>query len=141
MGRIPVAEARGIGEPLEAGDEATGQVAVAGRLVARRGQGKTVFADIEDRTGAIQAWATLDRLGEQGLGVLAEAHVGDIIGVRGSVVRTRRGEVSVAADSVEMLAKSLRPPPDRHAGLKDPETRYRQRYLDLMASDEVRAHG
>ena len=134
-----MAEARDIGEPLEAGDEAEGPVAVAGRLVARRGQGKTVFADIEDRSGTIQAWATLDRLGEQGLGVLADAHVGDIIGVRGTVVRTRRGEVSVAADAVEMLAKSLRPPPDRHAGLKDPETRYRQRYLDLMASDEVRA--
>ena len=85
-----MAEARDVGEPLEAGAEAEGQVAVAGRLVARRGQGKTVFADIEDRSGTIQAWATLDRLGEQGLGVLADAHVGDIIGVRGTVVRTRR---------------------------------------------------
>ena len=127
-----------MGDPLEPGAGAEGQVAVAGRLVARRGQGKTVFADLQDRSGQVQVWATLDRLGEQGLAVLADAHLGDIIGVRGTVVRTRRGEVSVAADSVEMLAKSLRPPPDRHAGLRDPETRYRQRYLDLMASDEVR---
>jgi lysyl-tRNA synthetase class 2 len=133
-----VAEAREHGEPLEPGTEADGQLAVAGRLTGRRGQGKTVFADVQDRSGQVQVWATLDRLGEQGLALLADAHLGDIIGVRGTVVRTRRGEVSVAADSVEMLAKSLRPPPDRHAGLKDPETRYRQRYLDLMASDEVR---
>lgn len=135
---MPVADARAQGEPLEPGAEAQGQVAVAGRLTARRGQGKTVFADIQDRSGQVQVWATLDRLGEQGLALLAGAHLGDIIGVRGTVVRTRRGEVSVAADSVEMLAKSLRPPPDRHAGLKDPETRFRQRYLDLMASDDVR---
>jgi lysyl-tRNA synthetase class 2 len=137
-GRIPVADARAHGESLEPGDEAEGQVAVAGRLVARRGQGKTVFADVEDRSGTMQVWATLDRLGEQGLGVLAGAHLGDIVGIRGTVVRTRRGEVSVAADSVHMLAKSLRPPPDRHAGLTDPETRYRQRYLDLMAAEDVR---
>jgi len=114
-------------------------VTIAGRLVARRGQGKTVFADVEDRSGTVQAWATLDRLGDDGLGLLAGAHLGDIIGVRGTVVRTRRGEISVAADSVEMLAKALRPPPDRHAGLTDPETRYRQRYLDLMASEDVRS--
>ena len=112
---------------------------IAGRLVARRGQGKTVFADIEDRSGTVQAWATLDRLGDDGLSLLAGAHLGDIIGVRGTIVRTRRGEISVAADSVEMLAKALRPPPDRHAGLTDPETRYRQRYLDLMASEDVRS--
>lgn len=135
---MPVADARAQGEPLEPGAEAQDQVAVAGRLTARRGQGKTVFADLQDRSGQVQVWATLDRLGEQGLALLAGAHLGDIIGVRGTVVRTRRGEVSVAADSVEMLAKSLRPPPDRHAGLKDPETRFRQRYLDLMASDDVR---
>ena len=112
---------------------------IAGRLVARRGQGKTVFADVEDRSGTVQAWAPRDRLGDDGLSLLAGAHLGDIIGVRGTIVRTRRGEISVAADSVEMLAKALRPPPDRHAGLTDPETRYRQRYLDLMASEDVRS--
>ncbi|MSO45022.1 MAG: lysine--tRNA ligase [Thermoleophilia bacterium] len=138
-GRITIADARGRGEALRPGDAADGVVAVAGRLTARRGQGGTVFADIDDRSGTLQVWATLDRAGEDGLRRLADAHVGDIIGVRGRVVRTRRGELSVAADSVEMLAKALRPPPDRHAGLKDPETRYRQRYLDLMASPEVRA--
>ena len=137
-GRVPVSDARGLGDGLEPGDQAMGDVAIAGRLVARRGQGKTVFADVEDRSGTVQVWATLDRLGEDALNRLSGAHVGDIIGVRGTVVRTRRGEVSVAADAVEMLAKTLRPPPDRHAGLRDPETRYRQRYLDLMASGEVR---
>ncbi|MFZ4755285.1 MAG: lysine--tRNA ligase [Miltoncostaeaceae bacterium] len=138
-GRGSIADARALGDGLEPGAEATGQVTVAGRLVARRGQGKTVFADVEDRSGTVQAWATLDRLGEDGLSLLAGAHLGDIIGIRGTVVRTRRGEISVAADSVEMLAKALRPPPDRHAGLTDPETRYRQRYLDLMASEDVRS--
>ncbi len=137
--RIPVSDARGRGESLEAGASADGGVAIAGRLVARRGQGKTVFADVEDRTGTVQVWARVDRLGEQGLALLGGAHLGDIIGVRGTVVRTRRGEISVAADRVEMLAKALRPPPDRHGGLIDPETRYRQRYLDLMASEDVRA--
>ncbi len=137
--RIPVSDARGRGESLEAGASADGGVAIAGRLVARRGQGKTVFADVEDRTGTVQVWATVDRLGEQGLALLGGAHLGDIIGVRGTVVRMRRGEISVAADRVEMLAKALRPPPDRHGGLIDPETRYRQRYLDLMASEDVRA--
>jgi lysyl-tRNA synthetase, class II len=127
-----------MGDALEPGVDGGDPVAVAGRLVARRGQGKTVFADVEDRSGTVQVWATLDRLGERGLARLADAHLGDIIGVRGSVVRTRRGEVSVAVDAVEMLAKALRPPPDRHGGLRDPETRYRQRYLDLMASEDVR---
>ena len=138
-GRGSIADARALGDGLEPGAGATGQVTIAGRLVARRGQGKTVFADVEDRSGTVQAWATLDRLGDDGLSLLAGAHLGDIIGVRGTVVRTRRGEISVAADSVEMLAKALRPPPDRHAGLTDPETRYRQRYLDLMASEDVRS--
>ncbi|MEI7519778.1 MAG: lysine--tRNA ligase [Thermoleophilia bacterium] len=138
-GRGSIADARALGDGLEPGAEATGQVTIAGRLVARRGQGKTVFADVEDRSGTVQAWATLDRLGEDGLSLLAGAHLGDIIGIRGTVVRTRRGEISVAADSVQMLAKALRPPPDRHAGLTDPETRYRQRYLDLMASEDVRS--
>ena len=138
-GRGSIADARALGDGLEPGAGATGQVTIAGRLVARRGQGKTVFADVEDRSGTVQAWATLDRLGDDGLSLLAGAHLGDIIGVRGTIVRTRRGEISVAADSVEMLAKALRPPPDRHAGLTDPETRYRQRYLDLMASEDVRS--
>ncbi|MDA2953882.1 MAG: lysine--tRNA ligase [Actinomycetota bacterium] len=138
-GRGSIADARALGDGLDPGAEATGQVTIAGRLVARRGQGKTVFADVEDRSGTVQVWATLDRLGDDGLSLLAGAHLGDIIGVRGTVVRTRRGEISVAADSVEMLAKALRPPPDRHAGLTDPETRYRQRYLDLMASEDVRS--
>ncbi len=134
-----MADARAVGETLAPGDEAEGNVAIAGRLMARRGQGGTVFADLGDRSGQIQVWATLDRLGDAGLSLLADTHLGDIVGVRGTVVRTRRGEISVAADAVEMLAKALRPPPDRHAGLRDPETRYRQRYLDLMASEDVRA--
>lgn len=137
-GRITIAEARAIGEPLESGDTAEGSLRVAGRVTARRGQGKMAFLDIEDRSGSVQLWATLDRLGEEGLAAIADLDVGDILGADGPIARTRRGELSIAVESSQLLAKALRPPPDKHAGLKDPETRYRQRYLDLMADTDAR---
>jgi len=113
-------------------------VRVAGRLAARRGQGKAAFLDLDDRSGRIQLWASVDRLGAEAMAALLDLDLGDIIGVTGPVVRTRRGELSVAVDEVVLLAKALRPPPDKHAGLRDPETRFRQRYLDLMSDPEVR---
>jgi lysyl-tRNA synthetase class 2 len=94
--------------------------------------------DLVDQTGKIQLWASVDRLGEERLGALSDLDLGDIIGAEGSVTRTRRGELSVAVDDFTLLSKALRPPPDKHHGVKDPELRYRQRYLDLMANDEVR---
>jgi lysyl-tRNA synthetase class 2 len=113
-------------------------VRVAGRLVARRGQGRIAFLDLEDRSGRIQLLASEDRLGADALAVLVDLDLGDVVGAWGHTARTRRGEVSVAIDGFQLLAKSLRPPPDKHAGLRDVETRHRQRYLDLMANEDVR---
>lgn len=111
---------------------------MAGRLAARRGQGKAAFLDLDDRSGRIQLWATVDRLGEDAMASLLDLDLGDIVGVTGPVARTRRGELSVVVEEAVLLAKALRPPPDKHAGLRDPETRFRRRYLDLMADPEVR---
>ncbi len=96
------------------------------------------FLDLEDRSGRIQLWATVDRLGEEGMRDLLDLDLGDIVGAAGPPARTRRGEPSLAVDEAVLLAKALRPPPDKHAGLRDPETRYRQRYLDLMADPGAR---
>jgi lysyl-tRNA synthetase class 2 len=137
-GRREIAEVRAAGEALAAGETAGEAVRVAGRLVGRRGQGRVVFADLEDRSGRIQLWGSVDRLGEEGLAALADLDLGDLIGAEGPLARTKRGEVSVAVDGLTLLAKSLRPPPDKHHGLRDPELRYRQRYLDLLANPETR---
>ena len=111
---------------------------MAGRLAARRGQGKMAFLDLEDRSGRIQLWARVDRLGEEAMAALLDLDLGDIVGAAGPLARTRRGELSVALDEVVLLAKALRPPPDKHAGVRDPEIRHRQRYLELMADAAAR---
>ena len=136
--RVAIIAVRADHDGLAAGEESSVPVRVAGRLAARRGQGKVAFCDLEDRDGKIQIWAAADRLGPDQMALLLSCDLGDLIGVEGPVTRTKRGELSIAATGVRLLAKSLRPPPDKHAGLKDPEIRYRQRYLDLMSNDEVR---
>jgi lysyl-tRNA synthetase, class II len=138
-GRREIAEVRDAYEGLGPGETGSPAVRVAGRLTARRGQGRVAFLDIEDRSGRIQLWAARDRLGEEAMAALLDLDLGDIVGADGPVARTRRGELSIAVDAATVLAKSLRPPPDKHAGLRDPETRFRQRYLDLMADPGVRA--
>jgi lysyl-tRNA synthetase, class II len=138
-GRVDIAAARAAGESLEPGETGAEVVRVAGRLAARRGQGKLAFLDLEDRSGRIQLWASRDRLGEDAMAALLDLDLGDILGVNGPVARTRRGELSVAVDEAVLLAKSLRPPPDKHAGVKDPELRFRRRYLDLMSDPDARA--
>lgn len=137
-GREEIAAVRAAHEALEPGQTAERRVRVAGRIAARRGQGKVAFLDLDDRSGRIQLWATVDRMGEEALRDLLDLDLGDIVGVTGPVARTRRGELSVAVDEAVLLAKSLRPPPDKHAGLRDPEVRFRQRYLDLMSDPGVR---
>ena len=137
-GRVAIAAVRAANDGLAPGEESGTPVRVAGRLTARRGQGKVAFCDLEDRDGRIQLWASIDRLGPEQMELLLSCDLGDLIGAEGPVTRTKRGELSVALTSIELLAKSLRPPPDKHAGLKDPETRYRQRYLDLMSNEDVR---
>jgi lysyl-tRNA synthetase, class II len=133
-----IAEAKAPHAALEAGDETDDRVRVAGRLHARRGQGKAAFLDLDDRTGRIQLHARVDVLGEESLRALLDLDLGDLLGAEGTVFRTRRGELSLKLDNWELLAKSLRPPPEKHHGLTDVETRFRHRELDLIANEEVR---
>jgi lysyl-tRNA synthetase, class II len=123
---------------LEPGQEAEDTYRLAGRLTARRGHGKAAFLDLRDRSGQIQLHAREDVLGEEQFRRLLELDLGDLIGVEGSPVRTKRGELSLLVDSWTLLAKSLRPPPDKFHGLADVELRYRHRELDLIANADAR---
>ena len=120
-------------------DEEGKEVRIAGRLMAIRGHGKASFSTLNDRTGNIQVYFKLDVLGEQKYKEeFKRLDIGDIIGIRGVVFKTRRGEVTVRVEDFDLLAKALRPLPEKFHGLKDVDTRYRQRYLDLMVNQEVR---
>jgi lysyl-tRNA synthetase class 2 len=134
----PIAAVKAPHEELEPGAETDVRARVAGRLAARRGQGKNAFLDVIDRSGRMQLHARVDVLGEAAFGRVLSLDLGDIVGADGTVFRTRRGELSLRVDAVSLLAKSLRPPPDKHHGLADTETRHRHRELDLMASEEAR---
>jgi lysyl-tRNA synthetase, class II len=123
---------------LEPGEETDEQHRVAGRIAARRGSGKASFIDLVDRTGRIQLHARADVLGEAAYERLTSLDLGDLIGVDGAPLRSRRGELSLRVDSFLILGKALRPPPDKHHGLTDLETRHRRRELDLIANEDVR---
>lgn len=114
------------------------EVSVAGRLVAVRGHGKSTFADLQSDDGHLQIYAKLDVLGKDDYEHFQDLDLGDIIGVDGEVFATRSGEVTVRCQQFVLLAKSLRPQPEKFHGLQDRELRYRQRYLDLLANQEVR---
>lgn len=135
----PIAAVRAAHEGLADGEETEIAHRVAGRIHARRGQGKMAFIDLDDRSGRIQLQARLDVLGEERHQRLLSLDLGDLIGVDGTAFMSRRGELTLRIDDVTVLAKSLRPPPDKHHGLHDVETRYRQRELDLIANEESRA--
>ncbi len=137
-GVASIASVREAWDELQAGEESGVRARVAGRLAARRGQGKAAFLDLVDRSGRLQLHARADVLGQESLDRLVSLDLGDLLGADGTVFRTRRGELSLALDSWTLLAKSLRPPPEKHHGLSDVETRYRQRELDLIANDESR---
>ena len=111
---------------------------VAGRMHARRGMGGATFIDLHDRSGKLQLHAKRDDLGDESFGTLTSLDLGDLIGVDGFAFKTRRGELSLRVQGWELLAKSLRPPPDKFHGLEDVETRYRHRELDLIANEESR---
>jgi len=134
----PVAEVKAPHADLPAGCETDDRARVAGRLAARRGQGRAAFLDLVDRSGRIQLHARVDVLGEEAFERLLALDLGDLLGADGRVVKTRRGELSLALEGFALLAKSLRPPPDKHHGLADTETRYRRRELDLLANEEAR---
>ena len=125
-------------EGLADGEETDASHRVAGRLAARRGQGGAAFLDLFDRSGRIQLLAQQDAVGDDLFSQITDLDLGDIIGVEGLAIRTRRGQLSLKVTGLVLLAKALRPPPDKHHGLKDVETRYRRRELDLIASEEVR---
>jgi lysyl-tRNA synthetase class 2 len=138
-GVTPVSAVHAAHADLPAGEDSDARYRVAGRLHARRGQGKMAFLDLDDRSGRIQLQARVDVLGEEQMARLLELDLGDIIGVDGLAFRSKRGELSLRVESFELLAKSLRPPPDKFHGLHDVETRFRHRELDLIANEESRA--
>ena len=134
----PIAAVRAAHEGLSAGDETDVAHRVAGRLAARRGQGKMAFLDLVDRSGRIQLQARVDELGPEGMERLLSLDLGDLIGVDGTAFVSRRGELTLRVTAYELLAKSLRPPPEKHHGLTDVETRFRHRELDLIANEDTR---
>jgi lysyl-tRNA synthetase, class II len=137
-GVVPVSAVHAAHESLPAGEDSDQRYRVAGRLHARRGQGKMAFLDLDDRSGRIQLQAKADVLGADRMAQLLELDLGDIVGVDGLAFRSRRGELSLRVEAFEVLAKSLRPPPDKFHGLQDVETRFRHRELDLIANEEAR---
>ena len=115
------------------------EVSVAGRISAKRDMGKAVFVDLTDPTEKIQVFCKVDLLGQETLNdITNRMHVGDFIGVKGNVFKTKRGEISLRAKEIRILSKAIRPMPEKWHGLRDVELRYRQRYLDMIANPEVR---
>ncbi len=111
---------------------------IAGRLMSKRGMGKASFCDLQDQDGRIQIYVQVDDLGKEEYDRFKKLDIGDIIGCEGEVFRTKRGEISLHVKSYVLLSKSIRPLPDKWSGLKDMDTRYRQRYVDLIVNPEVR---
>ena len=114
------------------------QVSLAGRLMSKRGMGKVSFCDLQDDTGRIQLYVKIDEMEEASFNRFKKYDIGDIVGVHGDVFRTQRGEVSVRVNSAVLLSKSLLPLPEKFHGLTDRETRYRQRYVDLIMNPDVK---
>jgi lysyl-tRNA synthetase class 2 len=134
----PIADVRAAHAELAPGDETAVSHRVAGRLAARRGQGKMAFLDLVDRSGRIQLQARVDELGAERMEQLLGLDLGDLIGVDGVAFCSRRGELTLRVQDFALLSKSLRPPPEKHHGLTDVETRFRHRELDLIASPDAR---
>lgn len=122
---------------LEDGANTEDRVQIAGRIMAKRDQGKIIFMELKDATGRIQLFCRINALGEDTFAAMKDLDVGDWIGVSGLMMRTRRGQLSVAVDTYELLSKALRPLPEKFHGLSDKELRYRQRYVDLIANEDV----
>ncbi len=119
-------------------EEKKERVTIAGRIMTKRGKGKVGFSHIQDADGQIQLYVRKDTVGEETYNIYKTIDLGDIVGVSGEMFKTNVGELSIAVDEFELLAKSLRPLPEKYHGLRDVEQRYRQRYLDLMTNEESR---
>ena len=113
-------------------------VAVAGRMMLKRVMGKACFATLQDMTGRIQLYVTLDAVGAEALDAFKHWDLGDIVGATGTLFKTKTGELTVKAQSIRLLSKALRPLPEKFHGLTDQEQRYRQRYVDLLTNDDAR---
>jgi lysyl-tRNA synthetase class 2 len=137
-GRVEIAVVHEAHDGLEAGEETDDAYRVAGRIAARRGHGKAAFIDLVDATGKVQLHSRADVVGEAEHDALVALDLGDIVGVEGTAFKTKRGELSLRITSWTLLAKSLRPPPDKFHGLEDTELRYRHRELDLIANPDAR---
>jgi lysyl-tRNA synthetase class 2 len=138
-GVVAIADIRDAHDGIEAGEELPdAKFRVAGRLTQRRGMGGATFIDLVDRSGKLQLHAKRDNLGDESFDTLTSLDLGDMIGVDGFAFKSRRGELSLRVEGWQLLAKSLRSPPDKFHGLEDVETRYRHRELDLIANQESR---
>ena len=120
------------------GTETDQRVTVAGRMMLRRTQGKLIFATLVDRSGEVQLFVSKSVIGDEGFAAFGEFDLGDWLGVEGTVMTTRNGELSVKVDRVDLLSKAVRPMPDKWHGLTDTDTRFRQRYADLIVNEEAR---
>jgi lysyl-tRNA synthetase class 2 len=139
-GRARIAEILASHDPEELGEgeHSEHSYRVAGRVTGKRGHGKTAFLDVRDLSGTIQAYARLDSLGEEAFGRVEELDIGDLVGIDGDLYVTKRGQLALQVREATLLAKALRDPPDLFHGISDPDTRYRQRELDLMANERSR---
>ena len=136
--RSNTATATALFEAAEGGDQDQGKlenVSLAGRITSMRTMGKAAFLDLQDASGSIQALLRQNNL-EDGFDLLKNLDIGDHLGVRGNLIRTRTGQVTIDALELTVTAKGMRPLPEKYHGLRDVETRYRQRYLDLIANQE-----
>jgi len=124
---------------LKEGEESAEEVSIAGRVMTKRGHGKASFAHLQDETGRIQIYGKVDVLGEEKYELYQKLDLGDFIGVKGKVFKTKTGEVTVRTHNFSLLCKSLHPLPEKWHGLQDKEVRYRERYLDLIVNPEVKA--
>jgi lysyl-tRNA synthetase, class II len=137
-GVVPIAEVHAAHDDLEAGAETDVAYRVAGRMIAHRGHGGAAFLDLVDRSGKLQLQAKLDVLGGESFELLTSLDVGDLIGVDGTAFKSRRGELTLLVREWKLLAKSLREVPKEYFGVKDIETRYRHREIDLLANEDTR---
>jgi len=137
-GVVPIERIHAEHDGLEPGDETDAAYRIAGRMTARRGHGGAAFIDVVDRSGKLQVQAKRDVLGGESFELLTSLDVGDLIGVDGTAFKSRRGELTLLVRDWKLLAKSLREVPKEHFGVKDTETRYRHREVDLLANEETR---
>ena len=137
-GVVAISEIHAAHDSLEPGEETDAEYRIAGRITGRRGHGGAAFLDVVDRSGKLQVHAKRDMLGEEAFDTLTHLDLGDLVGVDGTVFKSRRGELSLRATAWTLLAKSLRAPPEKFHGLEDVETRYRHREVDLLANESTR---